>query len=133
MNTDLLRTALLANCAFAGLSGVILLFGSSPLSELFGLQMPRILIGTGALLLVYAAALLLNARRVTVCQTEASITVFLNIAWVVGSVGLLVAGSLSSAGNWTVTVAANIVLLFTVLQFYALCRLRREGAACELK
>jgi hypothetical protein len=133
MNTDLLRTALLANCAFAGISGVILLFGSSPLSELFGLQMPRILIGTGALLLVYAAALLLNARRVTVCQTEASITVFLNIAWVVGSVGLLVAGSLSSAGNWTVTIAANIVLLFTVLQFYALHRLRREGAACELK
>ena len=130
---DLLRTALLANCVFSGLSGIILLFGSSPLSELFGLQMPRILIGTGALLLVYAAALLLNARRVTVCQTEASITVFLNIAWVVGSVGLLVAGSLSSAGNWTVTIIANIVLLFAVFQFYAIRRLRREGAACELK
>jgi len=130
---DLLRTALLANCVFSGLSGIILLFGSSPISGLFGVHMPTILIGTGALLLIYAAALLLNARRVTVCQTEASIAIFLNIAWVVGSVGLLVAGSLSSAGNWTVTIAANIVLLFTIIQFYALRRLRREGAVCELK
>ncbi len=130
---DLLRTALLSNCVFSGLSGIILLFGSSRISGLFGVHMPTILIGTGALLLIYAAALLLNARRVTVCRTEASIAVFLNIVWVVGSVGLLLTDSLSSAGNWTVTIAANIVLLFAVFQFYALHRLRREGAVCELK
>ena len=129
----LLRTALLANCVFSGLSGIILLFGSNRLSGLFGLHMPTILIGVGALLLVYAAALLLNARRVTVCQTEASLAVLLNIAWVVGSVGLLFVGSLSTVGNWTVTIAANIVLLFAVLQFYAIRRLRREGAVCELR
>ena len=122
----LLRTALLANCVFSGLSGIILLFGSNRLSGLFGLHMPTILIGVGALLLVYAAAVLLNARRVTVCQTEASLAVLLNIAWVVGSVGLLFVGSLSTVGNWTVTIAANIVLLFAVLQFYAIRRLR-EG------
>jgi small neutral amino acid transporter SnatA (MarC family) len=58
---DLLRTALLANCVFSGLSGIILLFGSNRLSGLFGLHMPTILIGAGVLLLVYAAALLLNA------------------------------------------------------------------------
>jgi hypothetical protein len=130
---DLLRTAVLANCVFSGLSGIILLFGSNRLSRLFGLDMPTILIGAGALLLVYAGALLLNARRVTICQTEASIAVFLNITWVVGSVGLLVAGSLSTVGNWTVTISANVVLLFAVFQFYALRRLRREGAVCELK
>jgi hypothetical protein len=79
-DADLLRTALLANCVFSGLSGIILLFGSSRLSGLFGLDMPTILIGAGALLLVYAAALLLNARRVTVCQTEASLAVLLNVA-----------------------------------------------------
>ena len=91
------------------------------------------LIGVGALLLVYAAAVLLNARRVTVCQTEASLAVLLNIAWVVGSVGLLFVGSLSTVGNWTVTIAANIVLLFAAFQFYAIRRLRREGAVCELR
>jgi len=130
---DLLRTALLANCIFSGLSGIILLFGSNRLSGFFGLHMPTILLGAGALLLVYAAALFLNARRVTVCQTEASIAVLVNVAWIVGSVGLLFVGSLSTVGNWTVTIAANIVLLFTVFQFYAIRRLRREGAACELK
>jgi hypothetical protein len=131
--SDLLRTALLANCVFSGLSGIILIFGSNPLSGLFGLHMPTILIVAGVLLLVYAAALLLNARRVTVCQTEASLAVLLNIAWIVGSVGLLFVGSLSTVGNWTVTIAANIVLLFAVLQFYAIRRLRREEAVCELR
>jgi len=85
------------------------------------------------LLLVYAAALLLNARRATVCQTEASLAVLINVAWIVGSVGLLFVGSLSTVGNWTVTIAANIVLLFAVLQFYAIRRLRREEAVCELR
>ncbi len=131
--SDLLRRALLANCVFSGLSGIILIFGSNPLSGLFGLHMPTILIGAGVLFLVYAAALLLNARRVTVCQTEASLAVLLNLAWVVGSVGLRFVGSLSTVGNWTVTIAANIVLLFAVLQFYAIRRLRREVAVCELK
>ena len=130
---DLLRTALLANCIFFGISGITLLFGSRPLSEIFGLHMPPILMGAGAVFLVYAAALLLNARRATVCQTEASLAVLVNIGWVVGSVGLLFVGSLSTAGNWTVTIAANIVLLFAAFQFYAIRRLRREGAVCELK
>src|SRR5882724_11570383 len=110
--SDLLRRALLANCVFSGLSGIILIFGSNPLSGLFGLYMPTILIGVGALLLVYAAALFLNALRVTICQTEAFFAVFLNITWVVGSIGLMFAGSLSTVGNWTVTFIANIVLLF---------------------
>jgi hypothetical protein len=130
---DLLRTALLVNCVFSGLSGIILLFGFNRLSGFFGLHMPTILIGVGVLLLGYAVALLVNALRVTVCQTEAFLAVLLNIAWVVGSMGLLFAGSLSTLGNWTVTLAANIVLLFAGFQFYAIRRLRREGAVCELK
>jgi len=129
---DLLRTALLVNCIFSGLSGMILLFGFNRLSGFFGLHMPTILLAAGALLLVYAVALFLNARRVTVCQTEASLAVLVNVAWIVGSVGLLFVGSLSTVGNWTVTIAANIVLLFAVLQFYAIRRLR-EGAVCELR
>ena len=43
------------------------------------------------------------------------------------------AGSLSTVGNWTVTIIANIVLLFAAFQFYAIRRLRREGAVCEFK
>lgn len=130
---DLLRTALLANCVFSGLSGIILLFGSNRLSGLLGLHMPTILIGAGILSLGYAAALLLNVRRVTVCQTEASLAVILNVAWVVVSVGLLFVCSLSAVGNWTVTIAATVVLSFAVLQFYAIRRLRRERAVCELR
>jgi len=95
--------------------------------------MSTILLGGGGMLLVYAAALFLNARRVTVCQTEASLAVLLNIAWVAGSIGLLFVGLLSTVGNWTVIIAANIVLILAVFQFYALRRLRREGAVCELR
>ena len=131
--SGVLRGALLANCVFSGLCGTILLVGSDPLSRLLGLHMPTILMGVGVLLLVYAAALLLNARRVTVCQTEASLAVVFNMALGICSIGLMLAGSLSTAGNWTVTLVGNVVLLFAAFQFYAIRRLRREGAVCELK
>jgi hypothetical protein len=46
---------------------------------------------------------------------------------------LLFVGSLSTAGNWTVMIVANIVLLFAAFQLFAIRRLRRQGAVCELK
>jgi hypothetical protein len=40
---------------------------------------------------------------------------------------------MSTVDNWTVTLVANIVLLFAAFQFYTIRRLLREGAVCELK
>jgi len=43
------------------------------------------------------------------------------------------AGSLSTLGNWTVTLAANFAPLFAAFQLHAIRKLRREGAVCELR
>jgi hypothetical protein len=40
---------------------------------------------------------------------------------------------MSTVDNWTVTLVANIVLLFAAFQFHTIRRLLREGAVCELK
>lgn len=80
----------------------------------------------GIALLVYAAGLFRNALRKTINQTEVWMAVTLDAAWVVGSAVLIFAGVLSTAGNWVVGIIADIVLLFGVLQFYGVRKLRPE-------
>ena len=125
--SSFLKRALLANGTFSLVSGTVLIVAAKPLAELFGLFIPGVLIGVGASLLVYAAALFRNALSETVCQTEAFLAVVLDAAWVVGSGVLIFAGLLSKAGNWTVAIIADIVLFFAVLQFYGIRRMRQES------
>lgn len=127
--SSLLRRALQANGAFSALSGVVLIVAAEPLSAVLGLKMPAILIGIGAGLLVYAAALFRNALGATINEAEALLAVILDAAWVAGSLVLILAGRLSVVGNWMVAIIADIVLLFAVLQFYALRRIRKGRAA----
>jgi len=83
-------------------------------------------IGIGIALLVYAAGLLLNARREQIKLQEAWLAVIMDAAWVVGSMILIFAGVLTTAGNWLVAIVADIVLLFAVLQFFGIRRLRQQ-------
>lgn len=121
-----LRRALLANGVFSLLSGIILIVAAKPLSELFGVAMPLVLIATGGSLLVYAAALLRNALQKEVCQTEAFVAVVLDAAWVAGSAVLIFSGLLSTTGSWTVAIVAGIVLLFSAIQLYGIRTMRQE-------
>lgn len=79
----------------------------------------------GASLLVYAAGLFRNGRRRAISRTEALLAVVLDAAWVAGSAVLILAGVLSRAGNWTVAVVADIVLLFAALQLYGIRKMRQ--------
>ena len=126
--SKLLRRTLQANGVFSALSGVIAILGANALSVLLGVNMPSLLIGIGIALLVYAAGLLLNARREQIKLQEAWLAVIIDAAWVVGSVILIFAGTLSTTGNWLVAIVADIVLLFAVLQFFGIRRLQRQSA-----
>ncbi len=121
-----LRRALLGNGVFSLISGIILIVTAKPLSELFGLSMSAILTGLGVSLLLYAAGLFRNALQEEICQTEALLAVILDAAWVVGSVVLITTGILTRTGNWTAAIVADVVLLFAVLQFIGLRRMRKE-------
>lgn len=126
--SKLLRRTLQANSAFSALSGIISIAGAKPLSLLLGVNVSSLLIGMGIALLAYAAVLLLNARRENIKLQEAWLAVILDTAWVIGSMILIFAGTLSTTGNWLVAIVADVVLLFAVLQFFGIRRLQQQPA-----
>ena len=69
--TTFLRRSLRLDGIAYGLCGGLLLAAAQPLSALMGLAGPGIARVGGALLVVYAAALLSNAARATVSRSEA--------------------------------------------------------------
>ena len=124
-NTNFLRRALQANGTFSAVSGIVLIVAAEPISHLLGLSWPSMLIGIGAVLLVYAAGLFRNAFQQSISHVEVWVAVVLDGAWVVGSGLLILTGMLSVTGNWLVALVADIVLVFAILQFYGLRKIKR--------
>ena len=122
--TIFLRRSLQLDGIAFGLCGVLLLAAASPISALIGLAGPSIARVVGALLMVYAAALLYNGARATVSRAEAVAAVVLNAGWVIGSAVVILAGPLTLIGNLAVAAVAAAVLLFAVLEVVGLTRLR---------
>jgi hypothetical protein len=118
-----LRRSLQLDGVASGLTGVLLLVAAGPVSTLIGNAAPGIARLVGALLVVYAAALLWNARRATIARGEVVVAVLLNIGWVVGSLALIVLGPLTLLGNLAVAAVALAVLGFTLLEIVGLRRL----------
>jgi hypothetical protein len=127
--SKLLRASLYGNGIFSALSGLILIFAAKLLAALLGVNTPTILIGIGVSLLFYAIGLFLNARRQAINLKEAWLAVILDAAWVVGSIVLIFAGLLTTTGNWVVAIVADVVLLFAILQFVGIRKVRREIVA----
>src|SRR5262245_2561921 len=123
-HTTFLRYSLLLDGIASALCGVILLAVSGPIASVIGLAEPRIAVAVGGLLVVYATALLWNARRPAISRGEVVTAVVLNAAWVVGSLIVIVDGPLTLVGNLAVAVIAAAVLLFGVLETVGLRRLR---------
>lgn len=120
-----LRLAMLGNAAFSGLSGLVLLIGSRPLSTWLGIPWPGGLAGTGAALIGYGLMLLWVATREALSHRVARLAIVLDLGWVIGSFLLLLFGwlPLTPAGRWTVLILAEIVAAFAVLQAYGLRRM----------
>lgn len=123
-HTRFLRRSLQLDGIASGLCGVLLVAAASPISALMGLADPSIARVVGALLMVYAAALLWNGERATVSRAEAVAAVVLNAGWVIGSAVVILAGPLTLIGNLAVAGVAAAVLLFGVLEVVGLTRLR---------
>ena len=122
--TTFLRRSLQLDGIASGLCGVLLLAAAAPIAALIGLSGPGIARAVGAVLVIYAAALLYNAARATVSRAEAVAAVVLNAGWVLGSALVILAGPLTLVGNLAVAAVAAAVLLFTMLEVVGLTRLR---------
>ncbi len=122
--TSFLRRSLQLDGIASGLCGVLLVAAAFPISAVIGLAAPGIAQVVGALLVVYAAALLWNGARATVSRAEAVAAVVLNAGWVIGSAVVILAGPLTLIGNLAVAALAAAVLLFAALEVVGLTRLR---------
>ncbi len=112
-----LRYALIGNASFSTITGVFIVIAPDWTAHLVGLSGTANLIGLGIGLLIFAAALLINARRPELRLAEAWAVVLMDLAWVAGSYVILSVAPLAVEGKWVIAMVADLVLVFAVLQW----------------
>jgi hypothetical protein len=122
--TCLLRKALLGNALFSALSGLTLIFAQKSVLRILGLFNRVSLVVLGVGLIIFAATLVVNARRQRVKTSDAWVAVLMDVAWVLASYVLIFVLPFSMEGKWVIGVVAELVLLFAILQFMGIRRIR---------
>jgi hypothetical protein len=122
----LLKKALRGNALFSMLSGVAVLLANRWLVQFLGLPDKVSLAVLGISLMVYAGILWLNARRPKIKILDAWIAVIMDAIWAAGSYVLILAVPFSVAGKWTVALIAEVVLVFAILQWLGIRRVRKS-------
>ena len=110
-----LGRVLVADGVVSGVCGLGLLAAPRAIATLMGVPSAALIIAVGVSLLGYAAALLAGARGPSARRT-AALAVALNVAWLVGTAIVIVAGGLSREGNWALIVVGDAVLVFAILE-----------------
>jgi hypothetical protein len=129
-HAQFVRRVLLGNATFGIVTGLIALLWSGALSAAFGLAQPMVLIGLGEALLLFAAALIWIALRMPTNQRILGTIFALDVAWVIASALVLLAGwaPLTAAATWAIIGVADVVALFALLEYIGLRRLRSTAA-----
>lgn len=128
---QLLRRALLANASFSTISGLVLVFAQRGVVRLLGLPETVNLIALGISLLVFAAILVLFARKNPIKLLDAWIAVILDAVWVIGSYPLLFVVPFSTSGKWVVGIVAEVVMVFALMQWLGIRRIRKGNVLPE--
>jgi hypothetical protein len=128
---QLLRKALLANASFSTISGLVLVFAQRGAVRLLGLPETINLIALGISLLVFAAILVLFARKNPIKLLDAWIAVILDAVWVIGSYPLLFVVPFSTSGKWVVGIVAEVVMAFALMQWLGIRRIRKGNVLRE--
>lgn len=132
----LLRRALLGNMAFSSLSAGLFFFGSQSVADFIGIadvSVFNVIGGTTFIMLlglglaIFAFDLLFVASRPVIHVPSAWSIVVADVIWVVASWLLLITGAIpfSDAGNWSVLIIADVVLIFAIVQAVGIRRMNR--------
>jgi len=111
------------------MSALIILLAPRWALRLLGLSQDVSLRVLGFALIFFAITLLINARRPKVKAFDAWTAVIMDLAWVVGSGALLFIVPFSTSGKWVVTLVADLVLVFAILQFAGIRRMQKSEQA----
>ena len=122
-----LRFALLADAVASGATGLMMIAGADLLTGLLGLPV-ALMREAGLLLVPYVALVAFVGTRQAIPHGAVKAIIALNVAWVAGSIGLLMSGIVAPTvlGYAFVIFQAVVVGVFAELQFIGL---RREQAA----
>jgi len=123
----LLRNSLRGNAAFSTLSGLTFAVGASTLAPPIGLADPRILMSIGVGLLGFAGYLAFVASRPELPVPTALQIVWADLAWVLITIPLALT-VLNFTGILATLAIADVVLLFAILQYVGVRRIR-NGAS----
>ena len=122
--------ALGANGVFSLFSGLAMVLASGPIAGMLGVGNPAWIVWTGVALLGFAFSLLMHYRRKCVRRIEAVIISALDLAWVLGSLVLvLIVDVLSASGVMIVLIVAGVVLVLFEWQAWALWKHARGRPA----
>jgi hypothetical protein len=126
-STAILRRALAADGVVSGASGIVVVLAARPLAAWLGVNSAAGLAIVGVVMLVYAASLLYAVPRERLHRGFALAAGILNSVWVAASAALLMSNwlPLTPAGKSMVMIAADVVAVFAVWQFFGLWRTRR--------
>jgi len=124
----LLRRAMRANAGFSGVSGLISLLGANTLVAFTGIPEAIVFRVLGVVLILYAVDLFWITSREKVNVWFGITAVFLDIAWVIGSIILLLGNfiPLTTAGKWTILLLAEVVSIFALVQGFAVWKIRQD-------
>lgn len=124
----LLRVSLTANAVFSALSGLVFALGSFAVASAIGLTPSWILLVVGIGLLGFAARIGWLASRPTISLPGSMTIVWCDLAWVVGTIPVVVTEVLNGTGTIAALAIADTVVVFALLQYLGIRRARRLGA-----
>jgi len=122
----LLRLALRGNAGFSSLCAGLCLLAAKPIAATMGIPDPTWLYGLGVQLLVFGAFLVWLSTRPRIAPAIAWGVVVADIAWVVGTLPLVVADLLTTRGIWIALGIADAVALFAIIQAVGVRRMQRS-------
>ena len=125
----LLRRALKANAIFTSLSGLALLLLSDPIGGLLGYSNAIFYQILGIGFIAFAGYVYYLSQREEVDVKGSYGIVLADGLWVIGSVIVLLAfPAMPVAGKWAVGFIAEIVLIFAILEFIGVRRIKPRAA-----
>lgn len=117
---------MLGNSAFSFLSGLASVLFSRTIANFLGLSASWIIFALGIGLILYGIEIYVAARANPLHKGIVTFAVYADLAWVIVSALLIFANlaDFTTAGKWAIAVVADIVLIFAILQFVGLRRLK---------
>lgn len=124
-----LKTALTLNAIFSLVTGIILVFGSAPIAQIFSVSQDRPFFFLGFGLILFASTVFYVGRQKQIEPFQAYIISAQDFIWVLASILLLIIDpfQFSTAGNVIITVVALIVLAFALMQVSAIAKMDRNS------